>query len=145
MKKTLFFLMCFIALHISACASGDKPISKKDLPQAAQTFIQTYFSDKAITLVKQDTDVARKTYDVVFADGTEVEFNGKGLWTEVSTKTGAVPQDLVPETIRTFISGKYAGQTICRIERERAKTEVKLSNGLELTFNKDGRLIDIDN
>ncbi|MCI7167857.1 MAG: PepSY-like domain-containing protein [Bacteroidales bacterium] len=141
----MFFLMCFIVLHISACASGDKPISKKDLPQAAQTFIQTYFSDKAITLVKQDTDVARKTYDVVFADGTEVEFNGKGLWTEVSTKTGAVPQDLVPETIRTFVSGKYAGQTICRIERERAKTEVKLSNGLELTFNKDGRLIDIDN
>lgn len=137
--------MCFIVLHISACASGDKPISKENLPQAAQTFIQTYFSDKAITLVKQDTDVARKTYDVVFADGTEVEFNGKGLWTEVSTKTGAVPQDLVPETIRTFVSGKYAGQTICRIERERAKTEVKLSNGLELTFNKDGRLIDIDN
>lgn len=145
MKKTLFFLMCFIVLHISACASADKPISKKDLPQAAQTFIQTYFSDKAITLVKQDTDVARKTYDVVFADGTEVEFNGKGLWTEVSTKTGAVPQDLVPETIRTFVGEKYAGQTICRIERERAKTEVKLSNGLELTFNKDGRLIDIDN
>lgn len=145
MKKTLFFLMCFIVLHTSACASGDKPISKENLPQAAQTFIQTYFSDKAITLVKQDTDVARKTYDVVFADGTEVEFNGKGLWTEVSTKTGVVPQDLVPETIRTFISGKYAGQTICRIERERAKTEVKLSNGLELTFNKDGRLIDIDN
>lgn len=145
MKKILFFLMCFIVLHTSACASGDKPISKENLPQAAQTFIQTYFSDKAITLVKQDTDVARKTYDVVFADGTEVEFNGKGLWTEVSTKTGAVPQDLVPETIRTFVSGKYAGQTICRIERERAKTEVKLSNGLELTFNKDGRLIDIDN
>ena len=145
MKKTLFFLMCFIVLHTSACASGDKPISKENLPQAAQTFIQTYFSDKAITLVKQDTDVARKTYDVVFADGTEVKFNGKGLWTEVSTKTGAVPQDLVPETIRTFVSGKYAGQTICRIERERAKTEVKLSNGLELTFNKDGRLIDIDN
>ena len=145
MKNLIMILACFIAMHTMACASGDKPITKENLPQAAQTFIQTYFSDKAITLVKQDTDVARKTYDVVFADGTEVEFNGKGLWTEVSTKTGVVPQDLVPKTIRTFVSRKYAGQTICRIERERAKTEVKLSNGLELTFNKDGRLIDIDN
>lgn len=145
MKNLIMILACFIAMHTMACASGDKPITKESLPQAAQAFIQTYFSSKAITLVKQDTDVARKTYDVVFADGTEVEFNGKGVWTEVDAKTSAVPQALVPQHIRTFVSEKYAGQTICRIERERGKTEVRLSGGLELTFNKDGQLIDVDN
>lgn len=145
MKNLIMILACFIAMHTMACASGDKPITKESLPQAAQAFIQTYFTSKAITLVKQDTDVARKTYDVVFADGTEVEFNGKGVWTEVDTKTSAVPLALVPQHIRTFVSEKYAGQTICRIERERGKTEVRLSGGLELTFNKDGQLIDVDN
>jgi hypothetical protein len=38
----------------------------------------------------------------------------------------------------------YSGATIVQIEKARSGYEVQLSTGLELTFNKNFKVIDID-
>ena len=38
----------------------------------------------------------------------------------------------------------YPGVPVIEIERGRREIELKLANGMELTFRPDGRLLDID-
>jgi hypothetical protein len=42
------------------------------------------------------------------------------------------------------VAKKYASTKVVELKREHNEWEVKLSNGLELTFDKQFKLIDID-
>jgi hypothetical protein len=50
----------------------------------------------------------------------------------------------VPEAIRLYVQSNYENTKILKIERSSKEYEVELSNRLELTFDKEFHLIDID-
>lgn len=50
----------------------------------------------------------------------------------------------VPAQIAQYVSGHYPDASIVQIDRDKHDYEVKLSNGLELTFDLKFNLIDID-
>lgn len=125
-------------------AAADKKITVGELPQAAQTFLTTYFADAEVAYAEMDDDVVKRDYEVVLRDGTKIEFNQNGDWKEVKCFRHGVPAGIVPKPISTYVANNYAGTTITEIERDRYSTEVKLSNGLELKFNGSYELIKID-
>ena len=127
-----------------ACANADRPIAVENLPQKAQQFIKKYFANVGVTYVTEDRDVISKDYEVMFADGTKVDFAGNGEWTSVECKGVAVPADIVPQQIKDYVKQNYPDVQIRKIDRDRNDYEVSLSNRLELTFNKDFKLIEID-
>lgn len=143
-KRGVVALTCLLAVSTTALAGNDKPITVEQLPQAARTMINTHFKDKEIILTKQETGLASKNYDVVFSDGTKIEFNSKGQWTEVECKRSAVPARLVPQAITASIRNNYPSAKIVGIEKNRSDYEVKLNNGLEVKYNKKFQIIDID-
>ena len=67
------------------------------MPQTAQTFIKTHFPDNKVAMAKMETDWFDKSYDVIFTNGDKLEFDKKGIWTEVNCKYSAVPVAVVPE------------------------------------------------
>ena len=73
-------------------------------------------------------------------------FNKKGEWTEVSCHTTQVPDILIPDPIKARIKADFANSKIVKIDRSRngKKYEVKLSNGLELEFDKKFNIIKVD-
>lgn len=144
MKKTLLALSLLLTIGIAACADNDKPIEVSQLPSTAQTTLKSYFSDRKVALAKEESDLLDKNYDVIFTNGDKVEFNSKGEWTEVQCKQSSVPSALVPSQISTYVKTNYPNMKIVEIERDSKEYEVKLSNGIELTFNKKYKLIDID-
>ena len=85
-----------------------------------------------------------KSYEVVFTNGSKVEFDGKGEWKDVNCKYTQVPDEIIPQKIKEYIAANFAGAKILEIERDSRDYEVKLNNGLELTFNLKFELIDID-
>ena len=85
-----------------------------------------------------------KSYEVVFDDATKVEFNKKGQWKEVDMNTQAVPSEFIPEAIQAYVNTAFPDAFICHIDVEKGKKEVKLSNGLELKFNKRNLLMEVD-
>lgn len=144
MKKIFAFLVMAL-LTIQFSVAGDViTMDSKDLPAAAQTFIKQYFGDKKISYIKVESELFSKTYEVVMTDRTKIEFDGKGSWEEVDCKRAALLQGLVPSYAKQMIETQYPGMTCTKIERDRGEVEVGLSNGLSLTFNKKGQLIDID-
>ena len=143
--RRLFLSLCVSVLTLTlAHAGNDTPIQVSQLPQKAQTFISTHFSNLKVALATVESEVFSKTYDVMFTTGEKLEFDKSGQWTEVKTKPAAVPSEIVPEAIQTWVSSHYADAHIVKVERESKTYEVELSNRVEVKFNSKFHVIDID-
>ena len=144
MKRTMLIFACVITLVTSACADNYQPITRDQLPQKAQTFLSTFFSESKASLMRKDFDVTGISYDVIFTDGCKVEFDSKGNWTEVDCINHPIPEGIVPAAIENFVKTQYHNGHVVQIEIDRREYDVKLSNRVELTFNKKMQMIDID-
>ena len=127
-----------------AVAADDKPLTREQLPLTAREFLDKYFAGINPSLIMRDDDVMYKDYEVVLNDGTQIDFSSSGEWQEVSVRNGSVPAELIPEGVTRYLSQHYPDMEVRRVDRDRRTFEVELSNGLELTFDKHCRLIDID-
>ncbi len=145
MKKTTL-LLAFALAHLTMFANDDRRITVEQLPQPAQQFIQKYFPGSIFGIAKVEKDILDKSYEVKFNNGNKVEFDKKGKWTEVECDRGEVPATVVPQPIMDYVKSSYPGAKIEKIERHRGRYEVELSGkyGVELTFNKKFKLVDID-
>lgn len=143
-QTSVLAIVCLVAFHVAAVAGNDKPISVAQLPVAAQQVIKKYFGSNKVALAKMDTEFLGKTYDVIFTNGEKLEFNRKGEWTEIDCKGSAVPRNLVPAKIASYVRSNYPGTRIVKIEKDDGNYDVKLSSGIEVTFNKKFQVTDID-
>lgn len=143
LETMLFALALLFASPASANTDGDKAISPGKLPQAALQTINTHLPGRKIAIAKVESELFSKSYTVIFTNGEKIEFDGRGRWTEVKCKRSAVPASLVPAQIAQYIRANYPDCRILEIERD-DEYEVKLSNHVEVTFNKKFEVIDID-
>lgn len=145
MKKLFFITLAILSLGFTtAKADNDRVISKEKLPAKTQKFISTHFAGLKISYVKEERDLFDKNFQVVFTDGTKLEFHRNGEWKEVDCRYSQVPSVIVPDAIKRYVSENYPGEKVLQIDRDRNDYEVKLSNRLELTFDKNFNIIDID-
>ena len=150
MKKILTFAVTLLlVVAVTPCSAraifdDDRPIEYKELPEAAKQFIDKHFSKDKVTSVILDEDLMSKEYKVIFESGAKVEFKGDGTWEDVKCRYDAVPRALGPDKIADYVKKHYPEAKITEINREHGEWEVKISGGLELTFNKAYKLIDID-
>ena len=146
MKKIITIALAVFSLGIlTANADNDRLTTKENLPQKAQKFININFKDSKITYVKDERDFLERTYEVLFTNGTKVEFDRNGEWKEVDCRKSSVPIAILPAQILKYVNDNYPDVKVIQIERDRIDYEVKLSNRLELTFDKKFNIIDIDN
>lgn len=145
LKNWMIALVCAVTFSATAHADNEKPINVSQLPSAAQQIIQKNFASHKVALAKVESGLIEKSYDVIFTNGDKLEFDRNGKWTEISCKTSSVPSALVPATIAQYVTTNYPGTNIVQIERDRKEYDVKLSTGLEITFNSKYQVIDIDN
>lgn len=122
----------------------ERQITFSALPQAAQTFVKNYFNTSDISFIKEDTDKMYKEYKVYMKDGSRMEFDTDGQWTEIKLRSKDVPKEVVPESVTAYIIESYPQHTIMTIERHGRGYEVELSNGIEIKFNQRGEMVRID-
>lgn len=136
MKKLILLLVCMFTMYTMAMADNDKPISINQLPTKAQTFISTYFKNHKVALVKQETELFYKSFDVVFTNGDKLEFDKTGEWTEVQCRQNEVPTQIIPETIRNYVKTNYPDIQILQIERDKKnmKSNYQIIGKLSLTL-----------
>lgn len=144
MKQLLLVFVAIFAIH-SAAIANEKPIEINKLPQTAQTFISKNFSNVKVSYATVDEEVFSKEYKVVFVDGSKVEFDKKGNWTEIDCKATNVPDTAVPATILTYITTNKPQTKILKIDKDDRGYEVKITGGLELKFDLKQNFIRYDN
>lgn len=145
LKASIAALFCLFVVSVNAVASNDKPIEVSQLPQTAQQVLKKDFSKMKVALAKMESGIFDTSYDIIFTNGDKVEFDRNGNWTELKCKYSQVPVRLIPAAINSYVKKNYSSAKVLEIERDRNEYDVKLSNGIELTFNKKFQVIDIDN
>lgn len=144
MKKIIFVLASIMMTAGIASADNDRIIAFDQLPAKAKEFVKQYFPSEKVSYVKEESDFMELSYEVVFAQGTKVEFSGQGEWKEVDCRYSTLNENLVPAQIRDYVSKNFPDTKFVKIEKGYRGYEVKLTNRLELTFDAEYRLVDID-
>lgn len=140
----LILILTTILTITGIISCKDSIITADRLPDAARSFINEYFDENTISYIKKDRGLANISYEVVLQDGTEIEFDKSGNWDSIDCKRKAVPAGLVPDAISEYVQVNFPGQLIVKIDREAFGYEIELSSDLELKFDKNGKMLEID-
>lgn len=123
---------------------NERPVGYGELPAEAQSFLETHFATVEFSHAILDQEILGDEYQVMLSNGTKIEFDDNGNWTEVDCRHSAVPAAIVPAAIAQYVNDHYAGSTIVELKRERNGWEAKIDRGLELTFNNNMQIVEID-
>lgn len=147
MRKRIFstiLLAVGIMLNVAAQETITQDITQ--LPATARSFVEQYFAQQPVSHIKIDNEMFEQSkYEVVLQDRSEINFDKKGKWIQVDCKRQAVPDALVPDFVKTYLSRNWPSQIITQIERQsRGMIEVELANDISITFNKKGKMVKMD-
>lgn len=143
MKNFIVSGIFALALLMTGCS--DKPVLPAQLPAPIQTFVQQYFPGQTITFAQKDLELTGWKYEIFLADGTHIDFDTDDMWDKIECSlTNPVPTALIPPPVASTIQANYPDAMITKIDKERNGFEVDLANGLELKFNKQGAIVDMD-
>lgn len=138
--KAIIALVALLTISFSAKADHDKVITYDQLPQTAQVMLKQYFANKVPLVITMDWD----DYTIMYESGEKIEFDKVGNWKDIESYSSTVPSALIPEQIKKSVKTSFPGTSIIKIDRNRRGYEVKLNNGLEIEFNREFQVIDID-
>ena len=134
-----------VLFAVNFAAAKDVQIKFSELPQKAQTYVRTHFSESDIASVWKDTEMLLvEDYTVVFNNGTEIEFFPSGEWKEVKSRGTEIPAKIIPNGIAQYVSQNYSGHPIKKISKKRYGYEVELIGGTDLEFSQNGKFLRID-
>ena len=79
-RKMMAFLIGITLLTISpAYADHDRAVTTEQMPRQAQEFIARYFPGEKIAYAKKESDFFEVIYEVMFTNGSKVEFRRNGV------------------------------------------------------------------
>ena len=146
MKKfvTIFAAVSVMLLLSCVTYADDRPVDFKKLPVAAQTFINTNYSGVAVLYSVKDDDLVLPDYTVMLKNGVKLQFSNGGELESIKVQDGAVPAGVVPVQITDYVKASYPDVFIKEYDVDRNSYEVKLSNRLEIKFNRNFQVVEID-
>lgn len=143
MKKAFVLLGVLFAALVLLQGCDERKISVKRLPEPARTFIGKYFTGVTIVSAEKEKDDGKVSYSVRLSEGTELEFDKAGFWTDVDCGFSVLPDGILPEDIAEYVESSYPQETVYKVERKAGGFEVALTGGAELMFNAAGEFIRI--
>ena len=144
MNRILTLLASIMAFVGIVSADNDRAVPFDKLPAAARDFITANFPGEKLAYAKQERDFLEVNYEVVMVSGIKMEFDRRGEWTSIECRYGTISKNLIPEPIRNYVEDAYKGAEYREISRDRREYEVKITYGLELTFDRYFNLMGID-
>ena len=82
-------------------------------------------------------------YDVYLNDGTQLDFDANNQWETIESRGKGVPAVFIPKAIATYVKSNYQ-LPIVKIHKEHFGYEIELNNGMELSFDRSGQFMGMD-
>ena len=144
MKKMILLTVSLFMGLGTIFAGHDRPIKVEQLPEKAQKFLTTYWTDVKVLKAEMDKDGLEVAYDVYLENNTKIEFDKRGEWKEIKSPMTEIPKGVIMQNILDYVANNYSGNRIEKIKREHHHFEVELTNDIELKFNKKGEFKRVD-
>ena len=139
MKKLILAFIAIVSFGFSTAMAQNTNTNP-----AITQFVTQHFPNATVQMVMPDED----DIDVVLNDYTKIEFKLNNEWKKVdcehSTTFTAVPATIVPEQITAYVNANFPGAIIKKLEKNFRGWEIELNNGLELKFNSNFKVMEID-
>lgn len=140
-----FILSGIFALVLLMTACSDKPVVPEQLPVQVLNFMQQNYPGETISFAQKDLELTGWKYEVFLADGTHIEFDTNDMWDKIECPmTRPVPMGLIPAPVATNLQANFPGTVVTKIDKENNGYEIELANGIELKYNQQGAVMDID-
>ena len=143
MKRTLITL-ALVLVTFAIVKADDRPVTFNQLPQAAQTFINTNYPDEKVAFATVDDDFIRPDYHVALVSGVMLQFEHGGSLEKIETRNGNIPAGIIPFQIIDMVKQYYPEAQITEYEIGKRSYEEKLSNRMEMKFNTKFQIIELD-
>ena len=119
--KKIWSLLVMAIVAVQFAFAGD--VITKDinqLPLAARNFINQHFTSPQVSHIKIDSEIMSKKYEVQLTDGTEIDFDSKGNWTEVDAGKKKLPATIIPSFVNDYLKmNNFTNEFVTKIERDR--------------------------
>ena len=137
---SLFIALCaVVALH-----AEKQDITFGELPKNAKIFVFTYFKDIPFERVYIERRASLTQYEVWLKGGIELQFDRVGMCTEIDSRYSAIPDEVLPKKIVQTVKKHFPHNFISKYENNGRMYDIKLDNGVSLTFSRSLRLVDIE-
>ena len=134
-----------VLFAVNFAAAKDVQIKFSELPQKAQTYVRTHFSESNVASVWKDTEMLLvEDYTVILSNGLEIDFYPNGDWKEVKSRGTEIPSKIIPSGIFQYVSQNYNGQRIKELKKKRYGYKVELSGDIDLEFSQNEKCLRID-
>ncbi len=142
--KKMMIIMASVLLSLNACADRAQVGSFTNLPQAAQSFVETYFAKADIAVILYEREGLHNEYEVRLNNGTKIEFDYQGTLEKVDCQTRPVPTGIVPASIVQYVETNHPTMFIVEYSIDRRKQSVELNTEMEIEFDKAGNFLRYD-
>ena len=142
--KRMFITIAIVLASVTIAKADDRPVTFEQLPKAAQTFINTNFPKDKVSFATVDDDIIAPDYEVALVSGVMMQFRHDGRLESIKSRTGNIPAGIIPQQIINGVKGYYPDAMILEYDIDRLSYEVKLSNRMEIKFDRNFNIIEID-
>lgn len=141
--KKIIVIATVLLVSSAIMRADDRPVTFAQLPAAVQNFINVNYPSDKISYATVDDDFIRPDYNVVLVSGVRLQFTNSGALERIESRAG-VPDSFVPVQIKDYVKMYYPESFIIEYEVGKKRYEIKLSNRLELKFNRNFNLVEVD-
>ena len=117
-RKLLAFLPILLGVWMLSSCDDEKKIDFGDLPSEARSFIENYFPSADVLSIVQEKEDGRKEYQVKLSDGTDMEFDEDGEWTNIECYFSPLPTGILPANVITKVEELHPEAYINGVEKE---------------------------
>lgn len=117
-RKLLAFFPILLGVWMLSSCDDEKKIDFGDLPSEARSFIENYFPSADILSIVQEKEDGRKEYQVKLSDGTDMEFDEDGEWTNIECYFIPLPTGILPANVITKVEELHPEAYINGVEKE---------------------------
>lgn len=141
MKRYHVFLCVIFAAFVLLQGCDERKISVKRLPEPARTFIGKYFAGNTVVSAEKEKDDGKVSYSVRLSEGTEIEFDKAGSWTDIDCGFSVLPEGILPEAVKVYMEASYPQEAAYKVEKKAGGYEVAMTGGAELLFSTAGDFV----
>lgn len=117
-RKLLAFLPILLGVWMLSSCDDEKKIDFGELPSEARSFIENYFPSADVLSIVQEKEDGRKEYQVKLSDGTDMEFDEDGEWTNIECYFSPLPTGILPANVITKVEELHPEAYINGVEKE---------------------------
>lgn len=146
--KKIFKLLALVAVLFATASTAnaervETPVDK--MPAQVQRFLNDYYPNA--TVAKSWAKMMHPTTEpmwwrVNLSDGSKLQFTLDGTCSNINAKKSKtpIPVILLPNEARKYLADNYPNATIVKYKFKKDQYKLTLSNGEQLTFDKDYQL-----